>query len=90
MRADQALLQLYREWVLGRVFEQRLEQEHTAGRVPGLLHTGVGQAAAQAALADGLRPTDCFFPDDRCHGLCLRAGTAGEKLMADIFVGPRR
>src|SRR3972149_2797741 len=37
------LLKLYRDMLLVRVFEQRLEDEHKRGRVPGLLHTGVGQ-----------------------------------------------
>src|SRR5207245_122284 len=30
-------------------------------------------------------PGDCFFPDHRSHGLCLLAGSPGEKLMAEIF-----
>jgi pyruvate dehydrogenase E1 component alpha subunit len=65
---DQTLLRLYRDMVLVRVFEQRLENEHKRGHVPGLLHTGVGQEATLAAIAYALRPTDCFFPDHRCHG----------------------
>jgi pyruvate dehydrogenase E1 component alpha subunit len=70
---------------LVRVFEQRLEDEHKRGRVPGLLHTGVGQEATLAAIAHALQPGDCFFPDHRCHGLCLLAGSPGEKLMAEIL-----
>jgi len=83
--SDRTLLQLYRDMVLVRVFEQQLENEHKRGRIPGLLHTGVGQEATLAAIAHALRRTDCFFPDHRSHGLCLLAGTPGEKLMAEIF-----
>ena len=79
------LLKLYRDMLLVRVFEQRLEDEHKRGRVPGLLHTGVGQEATLAAIAHALQPGDCFFPDHRCHGLCLLAGSPGEKLMAEIL-----
>jgi TPP-dependent pyruvate/acetoin dehydrogenase alpha subunit len=82
---DQTLLKLYRNMVLVRVFEQHLENEHKRGRIPGLLHTGVGQEASLAAIAHALKPTDCFFPDHRSHGLCLLAGTPGEKLMAEIL-----
>ena len=82
---DNSLLKLYRDLVLVRVFEQRLEDEHKRGRVPGLLHTGVGQEATLAAIAHALQPGDCFFPDHRCHGLCLLAGSPGEKLMAEIL-----
>jgi TPP-dependent pyruvate/acetoin dehydrogenase alpha subunit len=78
-------LKLYRDMCLVREFEQQLEAEHKRGQVPGLLHTGVGQEATLAALANALQPGDCFFPDHRCHGLCLLAGSSGERLMAEIL-----
>ena len=81
----QVRLKLYRDMLLVREFEQTLEAEHKAGRVPGLLHTGVGQEACLAAIANALQPGDCFFPDHRCHGLCLLAGSPGERLMAEIL-----
>src|SRR5512134_1732497 len=83
--SDKVLLKLYRDMVLVREFEQQLEGEHKRGRVPGLLHTGVGQEATLAAIAHALRPGDVFFPDHRCHGLCLLAGSPGERLMAEIL-----
>jgi TPP-dependent pyruvate/acetoin dehydrogenase alpha subunit len=79
------LLKLYRDMLLVREFEQKLEGEQKRGRVPGLLHTGVGQEATLAAIAHVLRKSDCFFPDHRCHGLCLLAGSPGELLMAEIL-----
>ncbi len=78
-------LKLYRDMVLVRKFEQQLEAEHKRGHIPGLLHTGVGQEASLAAIAQALQPGDCFFPDHRCHGLCLLAGSPGERLMAEIL-----
>jgi pyruvate dehydrogenase E1 component alpha subunit len=83
--SEAEVLKLYRDMVLVREFEQQLESEHKRGRVPGLLHTGVGQEATLAAIAHALRPGDCFFPDHRCHGLCLLAGSPGERLMAEIL-----
>ena len=82
---DGKLIELYRDMVLVRRFEQRIEEEHKRGRVPGLLHTGVGHEATLAAIAHALLPTDCFFPDHRSHGVCLLAGTPGERLMAEIL-----
>lgn len=79
------LLKLYRKMVLVRVFEQSLEEEHRQGKVPGLLHTGVGHEAALAAISHGLQSDDCFFPDHRSHGICLLAGSPGEKLYAEIL-----
>ncbi len=83
--SNETVLQLYRNMLLVRIFEQQLEGEHKRGHIPGLLHTGVGQEATLAAIALALRTTDCFFPDHRSHGLCLLAGTPGEKLMAEIL-----
>jgi pyruvate dehydrogenase E1 component alpha subunit len=79
------LLDLYRDmWVI-RSFEFGLEREFKRGNVPGMLHTGLGQEAVQAAIARNLRHSDAFFPDHRCHGLLVLAGTPGEKIMAELF-----
>lgn len=82
---NDVIFKLYENMVLVRAFEQKLEEEHRRGHIPGLLHTGVGQEATLAAIAFALRKTDCFFPDHRSHGLCLLAGSPGEKLMAEIL-----
>lgn len=86
MSLDSALvLDLYRDMWLIRSFEFGLEREFKKGRVPGMLHTGLGQEATQAAIARNLRQTDAFFPDHRCHGLLVLAGSPGEKIMAELF-----
>jgi pyruvate dehydrogenase E1 component alpha subunit len=79
------LLDLYRDMWVVRAFEFGLEREFKKGNVPGMLHTGVGQEAVQAAIARNLRHSDAFFPDHRCHGLLVLAGTPGEKIMAELF-----
>lgn len=83
------LLDLYRDMWLIRAFEQGLEREFEKGNVPGMLHTGLGQEATQAALADNLTATDCFFPDHRCHGINALAQHRhkgdGERIMAELF-----
>jgi TPP-dependent pyruvate/acetoin dehydrogenase alpha subunit len=78
-------LTLYRDMWIVRSFEFGLEREFKKGNVPGMLHTGVGQEAVQAVIAHNLRHTDAFFPDHRCHGLLVLAGTPGEKIMAELF-----
>ena len=79
------MLDLYRDMWVVRSFEFGLEREFKKGNVPGMLHTGLGQEAVQAAIARNLRHTDAFFPDHRCHGLLVLAGTPGEKIMAELF-----
>lgn len=83
------LLGLYSDMWLIRAFEQALEREFEQGNVPGMLHTGLGQEATQAALASHLEATDCFFPDHRCHGINALAQQRhrgnGERIMAELF-----
>jgi pyruvate dehydrogenase E1 component alpha subunit len=85
----ETLIDLYRDMWLIRAFEFGLEREFKMGNVPGMLHTGVGQEATQAALAAHLRATDCFFPDHRCHGINALAeekhGGRGARIMAELF-----
>ena len=83
------LVGLYHDMWLIRAFEQGLEREFEQGNVPGMLHTGLGQEATQAALAAQLEATDCFFPDHRCHGINALAQQRhkgdGERIMAELF-----
>lgn len=84
-----ALLGLYRDmWVI-RAFETGLEREFQKGNVPGMLHTGLGQEATQAAIAAQLDASDAFFPDHRCHGINAlaqeRHAGSGHKIMAELF-----
>jgi pyruvate dehydrogenase E1 component alpha subunit len=79
------MLDLYRDMWLIRSFEFGLEREFKKGNVPGMLHTGLGQEAVQAAIARNLRHSDAFFPDHRCHGLLVLAGTPGQRIMAELF-----
>lgn len=80
---------LYRDMWLIRAFEQGLEREFEQGNVPGMLHTGLGQEAVQAALAAHLEADDAFFPDHRCHGINAlaqqRHSGDGERIMAELF-----
>lgn len=79
------ILAMYRDMHIIRSFEFALEREFKKGNVPGMLHTGVGQEALLTAIAHSIKKTDGFFPDHRCHGLLVLAGTPGEKIMAELF-----
>jgi len=86
---EPTLSSLYRDMWLIRAFEQGLESEFEKGNVPGMLHTGLGQEATQAALAAHLEATDAYFPDHRCHGINALAQERhrgeGRRIMAELF-----
>jgi len=73
------LLEMYRDMWRMRTLENRLEENHKKGLVPGFFHSGVGQEASLVGCAHALEKTDYFFPDHRSHGLILIAGTPGER-----------
>jgi TPP-dependent pyruvate/acetoin dehydrogenase alpha subunit len=83
--SKETILKLYKDMLYVRIFEQQCEAVHKKGLIPGLLHTGIGEEATFAAIAHALEKTDCFFPDHRSHGICLLAGSPGEKLLAEIL-----
>jgi len=82
---NEQYLKMYRDMRMIRSFEFALEREFKVGKVPGMLHTGVGQEAVQAAIANTLKKTDGLFPDHRCHGLLILKGTPGKRIMAELF-----
>ncbi len=86
---ESTLSSLYSDMWLIRAFEQGLESEFEKGNVPGMLHTGLGQEATQAALAANLEATDAYFPDHRCHGINALAQQRhrgdGRRIMAELF-----
>ncbi len=86
---ESTLSSLYRDMWLIRAFEQGLESEFEKGNVPGMLHTGLGQEATQAALAAHLEATDAYFPDHRCHGVNALAQERhrgnGRSIMSELF-----
>jgi TPP-dependent pyruvate/acetoin dehydrogenase alpha subunit len=63
-------LAMYRDMLRVRLFEFALEREFQRGKVPGMLHTGVGQEATLTAVAYALRPEDGIFPGHRAEA-CL-------------------
>jgi 2-oxoisovalerate dehydrogenase E1 component len=51
-----------------RLFEQRLLQLFSEGRLFGTVHTCIGQEWSGVALSESLEPGDVVFSNHRCHG----------------------
>jgi pyruvate dehydrogenase E1 component alpha subunit len=82
-----ALLKLYEDMVLIRRFEEEVEKYSKNGTIPGFIHLGIGQEAAQAGIVASLRETDYKFPDHRGHGVILLSSHLEDRkrVMAEIF-----
>ncbi len=78
-------LALHRTMVLIRVFESRVEELFKAGKLPGFVHTYLGQEAIAAGVCACLTPDDYITSTHRGHGHALAKGMSPAALMAELY-----
>jgi len=81
----QQLLELYRQMVLIRQTEERLEELFRAGEIYGSLHLCIGQEATVVGACASLRSDDYMTATYRGHGATLAKGTSLKGFMAELF-----
>ena len=64
------LLAMYAGMLRVRLFEERVRELFAGGRVPGFLHTSIGQEAIAVGVATALRADDYILSTHRGHGHC--------------------
>ena len=78
-------LAIHRTMVRIRVFETRVTELFAAGRLPGFVHTYLGQEAIAAAVCENLTDDDYITSTHRGHGHAIAKGMATDRLMAELF-----
>lgn len=81
---DVALL-LYRTMVRIRKFEQAVSELYARGKIPGFLHTYVGEEAIAAGVCANLRLDDKIISTHRGHGHLIAKGGHLDLMMAELF-----
>ena len=76
---------IHRTMVRIRVFETRVTELFAAGKLPGFVHTYLGQEAIAAAVCQNLRSDDYITSTHRGHGHTIAKGTGTDRLMAELF-----
>lgn len=76
---------LYRKMYTIRIFEQKLLELFSEGRLSGTTHTYQGEEAIAVAALDHLQEGDGVFSNHRCHGHYIAYGGDIEKLFAEIM-----
>jgi TPP-dependent pyruvate/acetoin dehydrogenase alpha subunit len=79
------LLQMYKDMVFGREFELCAEKLANRGLVPGSIHLGIGEEAAQVGACRGLAAEDYIVPSHRTHVGDIVKGAEPKRLMAEII-----
>jgi pyruvate dehydrogenase E1 component alpha subunit len=77
-------LELYRQMLLIRRFEERCAQLYVEGKIGGFLHLYIGQEAVAVGAMSLLREDDYFLGSYRDHGYALARGTDPRPLLAEL------
>jgi TPP-dependent pyruvate/acetoin dehydrogenase alpha subunit len=83
--SESAAASIHRTMVRIRVFETRVEELFTEGRLPGFVHTYVGEEAIASSICEILGPDDYITSTHRGHGHGIAKGMGTDALMAELF-----
>jgi len=83
--SPERLRHFYREMLLIRHFEEKVEERFRAGELPGFLHVAIGQEAVAVGVCQAMEDGDVFASTHRAHGHALAAGMEPNALMAELY-----
>ena len=83
--APERLRDFFREMLLIRRFEEKVEERFRAGELPGFLHVAIGQEACAVGVCRALEEADVIASTHRAHGHTLAKGTHPNELMAELY-----
>jgi pyruvate dehydrogenase E1 component alpha subunit len=79
-------LMLYRDMVLGRLFEDKCAEMYYRGKMFGFVHLYNGQEAVSSGVVKALRPREDYVTSTyRDHVHALSAGVSAREVMAELF-----
>lgn len=79
------LLEMYRQMLLIRAFEEKAAEMYAKGKIGGFLHLYSGQEAVGVGFISALADGDYVVGAYREHGQCIAKGTDPKYVMAELF-----
>ena len=83
--SDEVLRGFFREMLLIRRFEEKVEERFRAGELPGFLHVAIGQEAVATGVCAALERDDVIASTHRAHGHAIAKGTPIDRIMAELY-----
>jgi pyruvate dehydrogenase E1 component alpha subunit len=83
--SKEVALQLYETMQRIRSFEMAVVELFARGKIPGFLHTYVGEEAVAAGVCAALRSDDQIISTHRGHGHLIAKGGQFDMMMAELF-----
>jgi TPP-dependent pyruvate/acetoin dehydrogenase alpha subunit len=79
------MLQLYRDMVLARIFDERVVQLYARGLIPGSVFPGVGEEATFVGASRAVSHEDYMASTHRGYAHVLAKGTGAKRLLAELL-----
>jgi TPP-dependent pyruvate/acetoin dehydrogenase alpha subunit len=83
--SEERLRDFFREMLLIRRFEEKVEERFRAGELPGFLHVAIGQEAVAVGVCAAMEDGDVFASTHRAHAHTLARGTHPNEVMAELY-----
>src|SRR6059058_4945809 len=78
-------IEILRQMILIRRFEEATEREFRKGKIGGYLHVYIGQEAVASGILGALKKDDVVFSGYRDHAHALVLGSEPRRIMAELF-----
>ena len=83
--SKQDKIDIYREMVLMRKFEEKAQEMYEAGKIGGFLHLYIGQEAVASGFMWAIEPQDYVIGAYREHGQAIARCADPRRVMAELF-----
>jgi acetoin:2,6-dichlorophenolindophenol oxidoreductase subunit alpha len=83
--SEEVLRRFFREMLVIRRFEEKVEERFRAGELPGFLHVAIGEEATAVGVCAALERDDVIASTHRAHGHAIAKGTPIERIMAELY-----
>ena len=78
-------LEMYRQMITIRLFEEQAELLYIEGKIFGTFHLYVGEEAVAVGACAALQPDDFITSTHRGHGHCIAKGADVKRMMAELM-----
>lgn len=82
---NEGMIELYRQMILIRRFEEKCQEMYTRAKIGGFLHLYIGEEATGVGAVAALKEQDHIFTHYRDHGHAIARGLDIKALMAELF-----
>ena len=81
----ETLIELYRQMLLIRRFEEKSAEAYSSGKIGGFCHLYIGQEAVAVGAISAIRKDDYVLTSYREHGHAIAKGMSCDSVMAELY-----